>query len=111
MRKTMVFCRLVLEPEAEIFTPEATNGLSPAVGLLQTTQPDPNSPLTFGKLQEIIARQRLLSQQQRLKEINRGPATRKKNASLVRVTIRDYIDFRDFLQCHSSREYRSRNKQ
>ena len=35
---------------------------------------DPSAPLTFGKLQQIIARQRLMSQQQRLRQINRGPA-------------------------------------
>ena len=35
---------------------------------------DPNSPLTFGKMQELIAMQRLVNQQQRLREINRGPA-------------------------------------
>ena len=38
---------------------------------------DPSAPLTFGKLQQIIARQRLMSQQQRLAQINRGPAQSK----------------------------------
>ena len=49
------------------------------VGLLQLQDldpdlNDPSAPLTFGKLQQIIARQRLLDQQQRLRQINRGPA-------------------------------------
>ena len=36
--------------------------------------PNPSSPLTFGKMQELIAFQRLSQQQERLREINRGPA-------------------------------------
>ena len=41
---------------------------------IRFTNPDPNAPLTFGSLQDMINKQRLLSHQQRLKEINRGPA-------------------------------------
>ena len=39
--------------------------------------PNPSSALTFGKMQELIAfqnLQRLSQQQERLREINRGPA-------------------------------------
>ena len=35
---------------------------------------DPNAPLSFGSLQDMITKQRLLAHQQRLQEINRGPA-------------------------------------
>jgi hypothetical protein len=52
----------VRDLDSEIFTDS---------GLLDT---DPTSPLTFGKLQQIIAKQRLLNQQQLLQQINRGPA-------------------------------------
>ena len=37
-------------------------------------QQNPSAPLTFGKVQEMIAMQRLINQQQRLREINRSPA-------------------------------------
>ena len=36
-------------------------------------QQNPSAPLTFGKVQEMIAMQRLINQQQRLREINRSP--------------------------------------
>ena len=41
---------------------------------IRFTDPDPNAPLTFGSLQEMINKQKLLAHQQRLQEINRGPA-------------------------------------
>ena len=62
---------------------------TPDLGLIRLTNPDsnsfrgtdpgltnndPNALLTFGSLQDMITKQRLLAHQQRLQEINRGPA-------------------------------------
>ena len=53
-------------------TPGIVENIDP--DLIRLTDLDPNAPLTFGSLQGMIAQQRLVSQQQRLREINRGPA-------------------------------------
>ena len=58
---------------------------TPDLGLIRLTNPNPirnldpgltnNDPsLTFGSLQDMITKQKLLAHQQRLQEINRGPA-------------------------------------
>ena len=41
---------------------------------IRLSTPNSKAALTFGGLQDMITKQRLLSQQQRLQEINRGPA-------------------------------------
>ena len=52
-------------------------GLNQGLGTSQPIRlstPNSKAALTFGGLQDMITKQRLLSQQQRLQEINRGPA-------------------------------------
>ena len=58
---------------------------------------DPNSPLTFGKMQELIAMQRLVNQQQRLREINRGPAIG--NANLLSLCSSNSSLVTSFFNC------------
>ena len=69
---------------------------TPDLGLFRLTNPDPirnldpglinndpNAQLTFGSLQDMITKQRLLAHQQRLQEINRGPAKQGKFLSQI----------------------------
>lgn len=62
--------------DAELFVDNGLTNILPNSGLTSLTNSDPSARLTFGELQQMLARKRLNDQQRLLQEINRGPGTK-----------------------------------